>query len=238
MNLKILRPFRIFAAETGVLPIVAETPEGSFGLWPHRLDGRILRVFEFMVAAVPLAFVLGAMLLKLANPAYGLLVNTISELAVGPWGIVLTVLFYLMGLSTLYFAWKLLRLHPTSVRLRLGVLAIAVCSVIFILLGAFQTDIAGQARTLHGYVHEYITGILMFLFPVAAFLIAPVLKHAFRSGGWLVFSRTAGSIAVVLMLVMWVVFADGFSVLGIMERLVMVNSLAWVQVINLRTLLG
>jgi F-type H+-transporting ATPase subunit epsilon len=38
MNLKILLPFGIFAEKTGVSSIVAETPEGSFGLLPHRLD--------------------------------------------------------------------------------------------------------------------------------------------------------------------------------------------------------
>ena len=38
MNLKVLLPFRIFAEKTGVSRIVAETPEGSFGLLPRRLD--------------------------------------------------------------------------------------------------------------------------------------------------------------------------------------------------------
>ncbi|HTV95494.1 MAG TPA: F0F1 ATP synthase subunit epsilon [Steroidobacteraceae bacterium] len=38
MNLKILLPFRVFAEKTGVSRIVAEGPEGSFGLLPHRLD--------------------------------------------------------------------------------------------------------------------------------------------------------------------------------------------------------
>ncbi len=38
MNLKILLPFQIFAEKTGVMRIVAETREGSFGLLPHRLD--------------------------------------------------------------------------------------------------------------------------------------------------------------------------------------------------------
>jgi F-type H+-transporting ATPase subunit epsilon len=38
MNLKVLLPFQIFAATTGVSRIVAETREGSFGLLPHRLD--------------------------------------------------------------------------------------------------------------------------------------------------------------------------------------------------------
>jgi F-type H+-transporting ATPase subunit epsilon len=38
MNLKILLPFQIFAENTGVFRIVAETREGSFGILPHRLD--------------------------------------------------------------------------------------------------------------------------------------------------------------------------------------------------------
>jgi F-type H+-transporting ATPase subunit epsilon len=38
MNLKVLLPFQIFSEKTGVLRIVAETREGSFGLLPHRLD--------------------------------------------------------------------------------------------------------------------------------------------------------------------------------------------------------
>jgi F-type H+-transporting ATPase subunit epsilon len=38
MNLKVLVPFRIFAEKTGVSRVIAETPDGSFGLLPHRLD--------------------------------------------------------------------------------------------------------------------------------------------------------------------------------------------------------
>ena len=38
MNLKILLPFRVFAEKSGVSRIVAETPDGSFGLLPYRLD--------------------------------------------------------------------------------------------------------------------------------------------------------------------------------------------------------
>jgi F-type H+-transporting ATPase subunit epsilon len=38
MHLKILVPTDIFADETGVTGIVAETGEGSFGLLEHRLD--------------------------------------------------------------------------------------------------------------------------------------------------------------------------------------------------------
>jgi F-type H+-transporting ATPase subunit epsilon len=38
INLKVLLPFKIFAAKTSVLSIVAETREGSFGILPHRLD--------------------------------------------------------------------------------------------------------------------------------------------------------------------------------------------------------
>jgi len=45
MHLKVLLPFHVFAEQTGVTRIVAETREGSFGLLPHRLD--------FVAALVP-----------------------------------------------------------------------------------------------------------------------------------------------------------------------------------------
>lgn len=38
MTLKILLPFKIFAEQTAVTRIVAESREGSFGLLPQRLD--------------------------------------------------------------------------------------------------------------------------------------------------------------------------------------------------------
>lgn len=38
MQLKILLPFRIFAEQKRVRRILAETPQGAFGLLPNRLD--------------------------------------------------------------------------------------------------------------------------------------------------------------------------------------------------------
>ena len=38
MHLKVLLPFQVFAEQTSVTRIVAETREGSFGLLPHRRD--------------------------------------------------------------------------------------------------------------------------------------------------------------------------------------------------------
>jgi F-type H+-transporting ATPase subunit epsilon len=38
MHLEILLPFEVFADEAGVSRIVVETPAGSFGLLPQRLD--------------------------------------------------------------------------------------------------------------------------------------------------------------------------------------------------------
>ena len=38
MNLKVLLPFEIFVEKQAVKRIVVYTIQGSFGLWPHRLD--------------------------------------------------------------------------------------------------------------------------------------------------------------------------------------------------------
>jgi F-type H+-transporting ATPase subunit epsilon len=38
LQLVVLLPFQVFAEKAGVIRIVADTREGSFGLLPHRLD--------------------------------------------------------------------------------------------------------------------------------------------------------------------------------------------------------
>ena len=38
MHLKLLLPFQVFDERTDIKRIVVETPEGSFGLLPQRLD--------------------------------------------------------------------------------------------------------------------------------------------------------------------------------------------------------
>jgi len=38
INMKILLPYQVFAYKTDVKRIVAETPQGSFGILPQRLD--------------------------------------------------------------------------------------------------------------------------------------------------------------------------------------------------------
>lgn len=38
MQLRLLLPYQVFADRPGVSRIVAETSQGAFGLWPHRLD--------------------------------------------------------------------------------------------------------------------------------------------------------------------------------------------------------
>jgi F-type H+-transporting ATPase subunit epsilon len=38
MTLRLLLPFQVFAENTGVLRIVAESKDGSFGILPNRLD--------------------------------------------------------------------------------------------------------------------------------------------------------------------------------------------------------
>jgi F-type H+-transporting ATPase subunit epsilon len=38
MKLKVLLPFRVFTEKDDVMRMVAETPQGSFGFLPHRLD--------------------------------------------------------------------------------------------------------------------------------------------------------------------------------------------------------
>jgi len=55
MNLKILLPFQVFAAVSGVTRIVAESIQGSFGLLPNRLDCAAALVPGILVYETPAA---------------------------------------------------------------------------------------------------------------------------------------------------------------------------------------
>jgi F-type H+-transporting ATPase subunit epsilon len=53
MHLKVLLPFQVFADEPEVSRIVVDTPAGSFGFLPHRLDGTCALVPGILVFETP-----------------------------------------------------------------------------------------------------------------------------------------------------------------------------------------
>ncbi len=198
---------------------------------------KALQAAEILAAGVPLFFIFVSTVLKLANPGYDLWQNTISELVLGPLGGIQTAVFYLVGASILFVILKLFITPRASWRLRIGLVLIALCAVGFIMLGIFPTDVP-DTKTLTGVIHLNTTAVIIFLFPLACFLLAPGLKKLFKSGWLSHITHGAGILQLVLVAVMAVLVLGNLGWVGMVERMIMVNSLGWMQIIAIKALTG
>ena len=202
------------------------------------LQPKPLQILEIILAGVPLLFILVSTFLKLVTPGYDLWQNTISELVLGPHGSIQAAVFYLLGASIIVVIIKLYILPRASVQLRIGLGLIALCAVGFILLGIFPTDPYGTSMTLTGEIHVQTTTAIIFLFPLACFLLAPGLKRLFKRGWLSHVTRGAGVMQLVLVAAMAVLVLGNLGWVGMVERMIMVNSLGWMQIISIKALTG
>ena len=194
---------------------------------------RPLRILEIVVAGVPLFFIFISTVLKLVNPGYDLWQNTISELVLGPLGGIQTAVFYLVAVSILVFTVKAFRKPEMSVLNRIGIVLIGLCAVGFTMLGICPTDPPGIEQTITGAIHLHTTTAIIFLFPVACFLLASGLKLGFRSGWLARFTHGAGVLQLVLVAVLAVLVLEELGWVGMVERMIMVNSMGWLQVVSI-----
>ncbi len=220
---------RIGTIDTGVLP-------------PHRarakpaLRDRFLRALELTVTSIPFIFLAISALIQFTHPGYNPWQDAISTLVWGPWGWVQTALFFLLAFSVIAQVIKLSIRAAQTVRLRIGIASFALMGVAFILIGLHPTDIPGAPPSPTGVVHLQTSAALIFLFPLTCFLVAPELRLGFRQKWLRPYTRTAGAVGFALIAATAVFVTGNHGWVGLLERLMVLNGLAWMQVIGILAL--
>lgn len=133
---------------------------------PGNEPGKSLRRYRVALVGVFLYLILD-IIAQLLPPHYSPITQAESDLAVGPFGYVMTLNFLNRGLLSLEFMFALLgtaRLAGghASKRLRGGLVLFGVWSVGALLLAAFPTDVPATPVSWHGAVH-LIVAIFAFL---------------------------------------------------------------------------
>lgn len=190
------------------------------------------------LVGVPLFFILLSTVLQLINPEHNPFHDAISELARGPYGQALTAFFYILSFSVLILVVRLFRKPGMSLRYKIGVGMISISSLGFIFLGAFPTDLPGEVMTFSGTVHMQTTAVIILLFAPACFLIAPGLRRTFRRGWLAVLTHSVGVVQLVLITAAAFLVAYDLGWVGMLERMIVLNSLGWMQVVSIQTLLA
>jgi hypothetical protein len=170
---------------------------------------------------------------QIVHPGYNPLHDAISVLVWGPYGWLQTASFYLLAFSVVVLGAGLFFKADTSARFKIGVIMLILMGIGTIVVSLHPTDIPGSPETTTGIIHTNAAAALVFLLPLACFLMAPHMKKAF-SQRWIGrYTYFAGFASVALIAAIAVMVLGNHGFLGAMERLIMANGLMWVQVMNI-----
>ncbi len=128
-------------------------------------DSSARRLYAAALVGVFIYVVLDAIAQSLP-PHYSPISQAESDLAVGPFGYIMTVNFLNRGLLSFAFlaafASSAKKLGPSASGFRTGIALLAVWSVGAVLLAVFPTDVPATPATLHGLIH-LVVAVFAFL---------------------------------------------------------------------------
>jgi hypothetical protein len=180
--------------------------------------------------------VLFTLISQLMHPGYNPIHDAISILVWGPGGWLQTVSFGLLAFSVIILGVKLYLKPHTPLAYKIGVLFLILMGIGTVVVSFYPTDIPGSTETLTGAIHIQTAASLVFLFPLACFLVAPHLKKNLVPKWVSRYTYLAGGLSLALIAVIAVFMLGDHGFMGTLERLIMANGLTWVQLMHIQLL--
>ncbi|MGI0130389.1 MAG: DUF998 domain-containing protein [Thermoplasmata archaeon] len=172
---------------------------------------------------------------QLLPPHYSAIAQAESDLAVGPFGYVMTVNFVVRGILSLAFLYGLVGATTLGRRAPVGVALVGVWALGAFVLAASPTDV-GPSATLHGMVHLATAAIAFLTASVGAVLLSFRSRDEPRLAAVRVpLLAVAGSTVVALLGLLYVeqrarLAAEAF---GLIERVFLGLVLLWILLVAL-----
>ncbi len=170
-------------------------------------------------------------------PHYSPISQAESDLAVGPYGYVMTINFVLRGLMGLAFLLGLAGTTRLVREARVGTALVAVWGVGALLLAAFPTDV-GPPLTVHGAIHIVVAFLAFAGGSIGELLLSLHFREEARLRGWATGATAVSVLAIVMMLVYFtgdkIHRVAPFS--GLLERVFIGLVLLWMLVTAIQLL--
>jgi len=182
----------------------------------------------------PIVVIVGDLAASLSTPGYSLVRNSVSSLALEPIGWLQSICFLAMGLLLEIFVAGLFFNIRRARGFHAGMVLLALCGFVLMLIAAFRMDAPGGLRTTAGTIHTIASYGLGLLFPIAILSLAPSFKSTPNWKNIFVYTLVAGVLA--LALIMGALFAEQRGWFGLYERIIILNALVWVEVVAIHFL--
>jgi hypothetical membrane protein len=183
----------------------------------------------------PLIFLMVMAIVESLQPGYNAIQEAISKLVLGLYGWSQTLSFFIVGALLVIFAFRLYIATLRKNSAKAGLFLFTLSGISFFLLGAFPLKPDGVTLTVPALAHYVVAGI-----SIASFILGcSVYTVYFRadrqwSRFWLYTMLTA--IACLVSLALWVITPQEWLWKGLSERLLVVTSFVWVEIVSVRLL--
>jgi len=182
----------------------------------------------------PIVVIVGDLAASLSTPGYSSIRDSVSSLALTGIGWLQSICFLAMGLLLEIFVAGLLFNIRRARGFHLGIVILALCGFLLMLIAAFRMDAPGGPRTTAGIIHTVSSYGLGLLFPFAILSLAPSLKS---TPNWKnIFIYTLFGSVLALVLIIWAFFIEQTGWFGLYERIIILNGLVWVEVVAIHFL--
>jgi hypothetical protein len=166
---------------------------------------------------------------------YSFIRDSISSLAWTPMGWLQSIGFLVVGLLVEVFAAGLLFGIRGTRGFRLGIGLFVCFGFSLLMIGAFREDPTGSPHTIQGTIHMVTAAIAFSIFPIASLLIGLSLrKDPYWKG---LFRHTIATTGLASAFVIGYLFLlDELSWLGLYERVLVANTVIWVEIMAIKLL--
>ena len=183
----------------------------------------------------PIVLVIANLIASFSAPGYKLIRDSISSLAWTPMGWLQSIGFLAIGLLVEVFAAGLLFSIRGARGFRLGIGLLVCFGFGLLLIGAFREDPVGAPHTIQGTIHT-VTAVTVFsIFPIASLLIALSLRKDSYWKGLFVHTVVATGLASAFVIGHLCLPAK-LNWLGLYERILVANTVIWVEIMAIRFL--
>ena len=173
---------------------------------------------------------------QLLPPHYNPISQAESDLAVGPYGYLMTINFVIRGLLSFILLVGLMKGLPSRTRSSVGLLMLGIWAIGAFLLAFFPTDIAGSGHvTLHGLIHLFVAFIAFVSVAIGEFLLSLRFSVDERWQSIRTPALTIAILALIALLLLFVGPSLGLkNIGGLLERLFLGLALLWILLVALR----
>jgi len=182
----------------------------------------------------PIVVIVGDLAASLSTPGYSLVRDTVSSLALTRIGWLQSICFLAMGLLLEIFVAGLFFNIRKARGFHAGIVLLALCGFVLMLIAAFHMDAPGTPRTIEGIIHTVASYGLGLLFPIAILLLTPSLKSDPNWKNIFVYTLVAAVLA--FGLIIGAFFTEQTGWFGLYERIIVANALIWVEVVAVHLL--